>query len=188
MTPSSPFDILVQTVHLLQPRGPTCAPLYPGLSGARQWAAAPPPRRSPLVPAGEGSGSRGPTGSFLPSLPPRLPPAVSGTTATSESASLCALCSGRAAPSSARATLCRTGSTGRGAAGLAPVATSGPEESDPCRSPRTCSLHPNISSLRCFFFSGEVCPASRFPPPWVPRCLQYFGIRRAPTLVSPGAH
>lgn len=84
---------------------------------------------------------------------------------------MCALCSRRAAPSSARAAFCRTGSTGRGAAGLAPVAISDPEESDPCRSPRTCSLHPNIPFSRCFFFSGDVCPVSRFPPPWVPRCL-----------------
>lgn len=66
---------------------PTCA-LLPR---ARPWTAAPPPRRGPSAGGGQGNGSQGPTGFFLPSLPPRLPPAGSGTTATSESASLCAL-------------------------------------------------------------------------------------------------
>ena len=92
-------------------RKPTCARSYPGPSYARPWAAAPPPRRGPSVSGGQGSWTRGPTG-FLPSLPSWLPPAGPGTAATSESSSLCALRSGRAALNSARATGGRTGSAG----------------------------------------------------------------------------
>lgn len=117
MTLRAPFGILGQTARLPQPPGPTCASLTRGplAPASRQL---PLPRGvAPRSPGGEDSGSRGPTGSFLPSLPPWLPPAGSGTAATSESASLCALSSGRQRGAAQWAAACSAGSAGRRAPG-----------------------------------------------------------------------
>lgn len=171
MTLRAPFGILGQQVRLPQPPGPTCASLTRGplAPASRQL---PLPRGvAPRSPGGEDSGSRGPTRSFLPSLPPWLPPAGSGTAATSESASLCALSSGRQRGAAQWAAAAAQVAQGAGlrvrSAGVCFLPL-----------PQDCSLPPPAShSYDASLFLGGSCPVLRFPLLWVSRCLQYLGIR-----------
>lgn len=161
-----PFDLRFQTAPPAAPRSHLCAP-YPGPCRSRPWAAAPPPRRGPSV-TGRGvvgSGSPGPTGCFLLSLPPWLPPAGSGTAATSESASLCALCSRRAAPSSARTAGGRAGSAApRGWPGWEPrVRRNLVLVLVPGLPPTTTTSNSNIPFLRCLSFSRGLLPCVKVP-------------------------
>lgn len=110
--------------------------------------------------------ARGPTGSFLPPLPPRRPPARSGTAATSESASLCALrCSPRlrAAAQVAR---------GAGPGARAPGGLRGCFASCPARHPSPGRLpqHPILNDTSLFFrgllpgFQPPAALALQVPP------------------------
>lgn len=126
----------------------------------------PAPGRPPLPRGGEGSESRGPTGSFLPSsLPPRLPPAAFGTAATSESASLCALFSrpqrGAAAPTAQSS---RAGARGRRGAAPGPGGAPGQGRPSVCLAvaPRL-PPHTYIPFLRRLSFSRTLLPCFQVP-------------------------